>query len=62
VLLLSSSQFSEAHLNWRYFMDVGKQQFVGNCAIFVVRGNFSLTINVALSDTVKLYNAVVRTQ
>ena len=36
--------------------------FVGNAAALVVRGNISLAINIALSETVAEFGAVVRTQ
>ena len=36
--------------------------FMGNAATFVERGNISLTINIALSEKVTEFSAVVRTQ
>jgi hypothetical protein len=38
------------------------EPFVGNAASLVLTGNISLTINIALSDTVTEYSAVVRIQ
>jgi len=35
---------------------------VGNAATLVVRGNIWLTINIALSDTVNEFSAVVKRQ
>jgi hypothetical protein len=35
---------------------------VGNAAPLVVRGNISLTINIALSETVTEYSTIVRAQ
>jgi hypothetical protein len=32
----------EAHRKWRYCLDIGKQQIVGNGVTLVVRGNVSL--------------------
>jgi hypothetical protein len=62
VLIFVGSQFSEAHRKWRYCMAIGKQQFVGNCATLVVRGNVPLTINIVLSERVTEISAVVRKQ
>ena len=36
--------------------------FMGNAATLVVRGNISLTVNIALSEKVTEFSAVVRTQ
>ena len=40
----------------------GKPLLGGNAATLVLRGNISLTINMALIETVTEFSAVVRTQ
>ena len=62
MLILVGLKFWQARHKWRYYMEMGKQQFVENGATLVVRGYVSLTINIILSETVTEYSAVARTQ
>jgi hypothetical protein len=43
-------------------MYMGKAPLVGNAANLVVRGNFSLTANIARSDKVIEFSAIDKTQ